>query len=89
VRGRKRIVKLLLGNDADVSAQGGRFGNALRVASVGGHNRIVELLVDKGADVNAQGGLYSNVLQVVSVRPISLTIGRCRLEMVGSALGAL
>ena len=39
------------------------YGNALQVASYGGHEAIVRLLLDKGTNVNAQGGgNYSNVL---------------------------
>ncbi|OCK73444.1 hypothetical protein K432DRAFT_280544, partial [Lepidopterella palustris CBS 459.81] len=58
---------LLLSKGADVNAQGGRYGNALQAASVGGHNKIVELLLSKGADINAQGGECGNALQAASV----------------------
>jgi len=34
------------------------YGNALQVASVGGHDKVVRILIDAGADVNAQGGEY-------------------------------
>jgi ankyrin repeat protein len=47
-------VKLLLDNGAEVSAQGGKYGNALQAASAGGH------------EVNAQGGKYGNALQAAS-----------------------
>ncbi|EFQ93552.1 hypothetical protein PTT_09061, partial [Pyrenophora teres f. teres 0-1] len=36
--------------------QGGRYGNALQAASLGGHKQVVKTLLDKGADVNVQGG---------------------------------
>jgi hypothetical protein len=38
-------VKLLVEKGADVNAQGGHFGNALQVASEGGHEAIVKLLI--------------------------------------------
>jgi hypothetical protein len=40
--GHGRIVELLLGKDADVNAQGGKYGNALQAASSEGHDRIVD-----------------------------------------------
>jgi hypothetical protein len=57
---------LILKAGADVNAQGGRYGNALQAALVGGHKKIVALLLDKGADVNAQDGWYGNALQAAS-----------------------
>jgi hypothetical protein len=62
------VVRLLIleGKDADVNTQQGRCGNALQVASAGGHSAVVELLLDRGADVNAQGGYYGNALQAAS-----------------------
>jgi ankyrin repeat protein len=39
------VVKLLLAKDADVNAQGGEYGTALRVASLGGHLEVVKLLL--------------------------------------------
>jgi hypothetical protein len=39
----------LLEEGADVNAQSGRIGNALRVASSGGHKEIVEMLLEKFA----------------------------------------
>ncbi|KAF8347274.1 vegetative incompatibility protein HET-E-1 [Amanita rubescens] len=51
---------------ADVNAQGGRYGNALQAALLGGHEQVVELLLEKGADVNAQRGFYGNALQAAS-----------------------
>jgi ankyrin repeat protein len=59
--------KLLLDEGADVSAEGGRHGNALQAASFRGHVETVELLLKKGADVNAQGGRYGNALAAASV----------------------
>jgi ankyrin repeat protein len=47
------VVKLLLDKGAEVSAQGGHYGNALQAASDGGHEAVVKLLLDKGADVSA------------------------------------
>ena len=51
----------------DVNAQGGRYGNALSAASLGGYKEVVQILLDKGADVSAQGGRYDNALQAASV----------------------
>ncbi len=44
---------------ADVNAQGGRYGNALRAASVGSYEKTVQLLVEIGADVIQGGSLES------------------------------
>ncbi|KDR77836.1 hypothetical protein GALMADRAFT_65679, partial [Galerina marginata CBS 339.88] len=46
------IVKVLLENGAEVNAQGGFYGNALQVASYGGHKGIVKMLLENGAEVN-------------------------------------
>ncbi|KAH7124928.1 hypothetical protein B0J13DRAFT_646926 [Dactylonectria estremocensis] len=64
--GLTETVKVLLSNNSNVNAQGGRYGNALCAASAGGHREIVQLLLDKQADVNAQGGGYGNALQAAS-----------------------
>jgi ankyrin repeat protein len=56
----------LIDKGANVNARGGKYGNALQAASLGGYQNIVNLLLDKGADVNAQGGLYGSALQVAS-----------------------
>lgn len=45
----KEVVKLLLDRGADVNAQGGKYGSALRAASHWRHKQVVKLLVDKGA----------------------------------------
>ena len=47
---------MLLDKGADVNAQGGYYGNALRAASCKGHEKVVQMLLDKGADSNAYGG---------------------------------
>lgn len=44
---------MLLDAKADVKAEGGRYDNALRAVSVGGHEKVVPKLLDAGADVNA------------------------------------
>lgn len=56
----------LIGNGADINAQGGFYGNALQAASSKGHQYIVKLLIDNGADLNTQGGFYSNALRAAS-----------------------
>ncbi|UPK91519.1 hypothetical protein LCI18_002454 [Fusarium solani-melongenae] len=55
-------VRDLIGKGADVSAQGGLYGNALQAAAERGHQEIIILLLAKGADINAQGGEYGNAL---------------------------
>lgn len=45
--GHLEVVKLLLlGQGADMNAQGGEYGNALQAASYGGHVEVVKLLLD-------------------------------------------
>ncbi|KAH8690400.1 hypothetical protein GQ44DRAFT_720264 [Phaeosphaeriaceae sp. PMI808] len=46
------VVRMLLEKDADVNAQGGEYGTALRAASWGGHDTVVRMLLEKNADVN-------------------------------------
>ncbi|EXF74490.1 pfs domain-containing protein [Colletotrichum fioriniae PJ7] len=58
-------VEILIDLGADVNDQGGRYGNALLVASSHGHESIVQLLIGKGgADVNAysKGVKYATAL---------------------------
>ncbi|KAB8079298.1 ankyrin repeat-containing domain protein [Aspergillus leporis] len=43
---------------ADVSAQGGEYGNALQAASYAGNSQLVWILLAANADVNARGGQY-------------------------------
>ncbi|KAJ5504615.1 hypothetical protein N7463_007489 [Penicillium fimorum] len=50
----------------NINSQGGTYGNALQVASSGGHDKTVEILLERGADVNGQGGIYGNALQAAS-----------------------
>jgi hypothetical protein len=40
---------MLLDKDAEVNAQGGRYGNALQAASWGGHEQVVTMLLNAGA----------------------------------------
>ncbi|KAH8598616.1 ankyrin repeat-containing domain protein [Bisporella sp. PMI_857] len=65
--GLSRCVERLIGDDADVNAQGGRFGNALQAASLKGYQKIVQMLLDAGVDVNAQNGEFGNALQAASL----------------------
>lgn len=48
-------MRQLLKHGADISAQGGHYGNALQAAFAEGHSEIVRQLVEYGADVDAQG----------------------------------
>jgi ankyrin repeat protein len=61
------IAKLLIGNGADVNAEGGQYKNALQATSWKGSEQIVKLLLDNGVDVNVQGGRYGNALQAAVV----------------------
>ncbi|EXA28558.1 hypothetical protein FOVG_19844 [Fusarium oxysporum f. sp. pisi HDV247] len=66
--GLKETVKVLLSNNRNVNAQGGRYGTALQAASVEGHKEIVRLLLGEGADVNAQGGEFGTALGAASYK---------------------
>ncbi|KAI0120740.1 hypothetical protein BJ170DRAFT_588950 [Xylariales sp. AK1849] len=48
------VQELIHGEEADVNAQGGQYGNALQAASDGGHDKIIQLLIENGADVEAK-----------------------------------
>jgi hypothetical protein len=58
---------MLLEKGAGVNIHGGRYGNGLQAAIIGGHEAIVSMLLEKGADANAQGGEYGNALRAASV----------------------
>ena len=58
--GLERVSKVLLERVADVNGHGGRYGNALQVASYRGNEGIVKLLLENDVDVNAQGGQCRN-----------------------------
>ena len=45
ITGSNKIVELLLAKGADITAQGGYYGNALQAASAEGSDRIVKLLM--------------------------------------------
>ncbi|KAK6356047.1 hypothetical protein TWF718_000421 [Orbilia javanica] len=79
--GYEKVVELLLSHDADANAQGGKYGNALQVASLRSYGLVViKLLLNKGADVNAQGGKYGNALQAASskgyIRVVELLLNK-------------
>lgn len=56
------VVQLLLCKDADVTIQGGHYGNALRAGSVGCHTNVLQLLLDKVADVNVGEGKGGGIM---------------------------
>ncbi|KAF2844486.1 hypothetical protein T440DRAFT_410119, partial [Plenodomus tracheiphilus IPT5] len=58
------VVVTLTEVHAIISARGGFFSSALKMASQLGDYRMTRLLIDRGADVNMQGGYYGNPLQV-------------------------
>lgn len=60
------VLKRLLQTGAIVNAEGGRYGNALSVASYKGHKEVVQLLLENGANANAEGGRYGNALAAAS-----------------------
>ena len=64
--GLSKVVDQILQRNADVNAQGGRYGNALQAASEHGHEQVVQILLDAGGEVNAQGGWYGNALYAAS-----------------------
>ena len=66
--GMQEASECLLQKGENANAEGGRFGNALQVASYEGHEAIVNLLLENGAEVNAEGGEYGNALQAASYR---------------------
>ncbi len=43
-----------LDNGADVNAQGGKYGNALHEASLGGHYQVVRRLLNHDAVINSE-----------------------------------
>ena len=57
------LVTFLLDNGAKPDTKGGKYGNALQVASLKTHTGIVTALLTAGADVNAEAGLLGNALQ--------------------------
>ena len=60
-------VNMLIDGGMDINAEGGRYGNALRVASHEGYKDVVQVLLDNGADVDAVGeGCQSTALQIAS-----------------------
>ena len=74
-------VEALIIHEANVNAQGGKYGDALQAAAAshGEQLSMVELLIEKGAEVNTQGGQYGNVLQAASYMG-SLDIVRLLIE---------
>lgn len=68
------ITQMLVDKGAEVNAQGGYYGSALRAASARGHEQVVKMLLDKDADINAQGGRYGNALQAASAKGNKLIV---------------
>jgi ankyrin repeat protein len=61
--GLEAVAEKLVINAATINAQGGRYGNPLQAASLGGHISIVQSLLDNGANINAQRGKFGTALQ--------------------------
>lgn len=64
--GLSTITQILVGQGAEVNAQGGSCGNALHAASIRGHGEVVQALIKAGADIDAQSGNSGNALQAAS-----------------------
>ncbi|KAJ7460268.1 ankyrin repeat-containing domain protein [Mycena latifolia] len=64
--GHPEIVCILLEQGAEVNAQGGYCGNALKAACCGGNIDIVRQLLEHGADVKAEGGECGHALQAAA-----------------------
>lgn len=62
------IADRILETGSDINVQGGRYGNALRVASSKGHTAVVQILLKHHADVNIQSGKYSTALYAASLK---------------------
>lgn len=63
----KEVCQFLLDRGADVNAQGGEYGDALRAAIAANHKEVVRLLSGSGVNVNAQGGKYGAALSVATL----------------------
>ena len=50
----------------NVTAEGGRYSNALQAVPYLGQRAMVQILLDAREDTNDQGGCYGNTLSVVS-----------------------
>ncbi|KAJ5157603.1 NACHT nucleoside triphosphatase [Penicillium canariense] len=61
------IAERIVATDCDINAQGGRYGNALRVASLKGHTAVVQVLLKYQADVNIQSGECGTALLAASL----------------------
>jgi ankyrin repeat protein len=60
--GRRDIVDLLLGFDADVNSPGGMCNTPLVAAAKGGWVSLVKLFLSRGVAVSQGGGIYANAL---------------------------
>lgn len=65
-QGHYDMVQLLLDNNVNINAMGGKYGYALQAAVVHGHEDVSKLLLENGADVNAQGGRDGNPLHAAA-----------------------
>lgn len=63
------VAEGFLNEGADVNAQCGELGHALRMASLEGHDETVGMLLRRGADINLEGGDYpGHALEAASSR---------------------
>lgn len=60
--GLTQTVEYLREKGIDLNAKGGRFGNALQVATINGHKDTISYLLSHGAVVNLRGGEYGSAI---------------------------
>lgn len=60
--GLTRTLEYLREQGVDLNTQGGRFGNALQVATINGHRDTIEYLLSNNADVNLEGGEHGSAI---------------------------
>lgn len=65
--GLKYLVKDLLLRGADINADGGKFGTALRVACQEGHPDIARILIESGADMDIACGWHPSTALVTAI----------------------
>ena len=60
--GLTRTLEYLRKQGISLNAKGGRFGNALQVATINGHRDTIEYLLRNNVDVNLRGGEYGSAI---------------------------
>ncbi|KAJ5887523.1 hypothetical protein N7495_007564 [Penicillium taxi] len=65
---------MLLKQGANINAQSGVYGSALRAACAKRHDKVAQMLLERGADVNDQNRFYENALQAAYRRGYHNTV---------------